>query len=117
MNTVQVYKILNKHVNYFQGVYPIDLLPSTLKTVNNYYQFGQTLYAQFTLVSCVFLRLWYAEYFDSYGLPPNKHEIIAYLQRHSVSWTFNCTRLQCLTSNVCGPYTCLYALHRARGYQ
>jgi len=56
-----------------------------------------------------------AEYFDSYGLPPFKYEIIAYLQRHSISWTFNRHRLQGLTSNVCGHYCCLYANHRARG--
>jgi hypothetical protein len=27
--TVQIHKVLTKHVKYFQGVYPIDLLPST----------------------------------------------------------------------------------------
>ena len=57
----------------------------------------------------------YAEYFDSYGLPPYKLEIIAFLQRHSLSWTFNNDRLQRLTSNVCGHYCCIYALHRAVG--
>jgi len=29
MNTTQISKVLTKHVEYFQGVYPIDLLPST----------------------------------------------------------------------------------------
>jgi len=29
MNTMQISKVLTKHVEYFQGVYPIDLLPST----------------------------------------------------------------------------------------
>jgi hypothetical protein len=57
----------------------------------------------------------YAEYFDSYGLPPYKLEIMAYLQCHSISWTFNRHRLQGLTTNVCGHYCCIYALHRARG--
>ena len=57
----------------------------------------------------------YAEYFDLYGLPPLKLEIMAYLQRHSISWTFNRHRLQGFTSNVCGHFCCLYALHRARG--
>jgi len=56
----------------------------------------------------------YAEYFVSYGLPPLKFEIMAYLQRHSISWTFNRHRLQRLTSNACGHYFCLYSLHRAR---
>ena len=30
MNTIQIHKVLTKHVNYFQGLYPLDLLPSTL---------------------------------------------------------------------------------------
>ena len=30
MNTLLIYKFLTKHVKYFQGVYPLDLLPSTL---------------------------------------------------------------------------------------
>jgi len=30
MNSIQIHKFLTKHVKYFQGVYPIDLLPSTL---------------------------------------------------------------------------------------
>jgi hypothetical protein len=30
MNIIQISKILTKHLKYFQGVYPIDLLPSTI---------------------------------------------------------------------------------------
>jgi hypothetical protein len=30
MNTTQIDKVLSKYVKYFQGVYLIDLLPSTL---------------------------------------------------------------------------------------
>jgi hypothetical protein len=30
MNTLQIERILTKHVKYFQGVYPVDLLPQTL---------------------------------------------------------------------------------------
>jgi len=40
---------------------------------------------------------------------------MAYLQRHSISWTFNRLRLQGLTSNVCGHYCCLYTNHKAQG--
>jgi hypothetical protein len=57
----------------------------------------------------------YAEYFDSYGLPPYKQKVMAYLQRHSISWTFNRHSLQGLTTNVYGHYCCMYALHRAKG--
>jgi len=30
MNTTQIRKVLTLHVEYFEGVYPIDLLPSAL---------------------------------------------------------------------------------------
>jgi len=66
-------------------------------------------------VAVCFFDSEYAEYFDSYGLPPFKFEIKAYPQRNSISCTFNRHRLQGLTSNICGHYCCLYALHRARG--
>jgi hypothetical protein len=116
MNTLQIHKVLTKHVTYFQGVYPIDLLPSTLIkpsiiviNLDKHYMPGSHW------VAVCFSDSGYAEYFDSYGLPPYKLEIMAYLQRHSSSWTFNRHRLQGLTTNVCGHYCCLYALHRARG--
>jgi len=116
MNTIQIHKVLTKHVNYFQGVYPLDLLPSTLIkpaiiviNLDKHYMLSSHWVAVcFTDSGC-------AEYFDSYGLPPLKLEIMAYHQRHSISWTFNRHRLQGLTSNVCGHDCCLYALHRARG--
>jgi hypothetical protein len=33
----------------------------------------------------------YAGYFDSYGLPPYKFEIIVFLKRHSIFWTSSAT--------------------------
>jgi hypothetical protein len=88
MNTVQFYKIVTKHVKYFQGVYPIDILPSTfikpsiiVINLDKHYMPG----SHWVIVS--FSDSGYAEYFDSFGLPPMKHEIITYLRRHFVSWT------------------------------
>jgi len=116
MNTIQIHKVLTKHVKYFQSVYPLNLLPPTLIkpaiiviNLDKHYMPGSHW-----LAVC-FSYSGYAECFDSYGLPPFKLEILAYLQRHSISWTFNRLRLQGLTSNVCGHYCCLYALHRDRG--
>jgi hypothetical protein len=34
---------------------------------------------------------------------------------YSPRWQARCHRLRGLTSNVCGHYYCIYALHRARG--
>ena len=116
MNTIQINKVLTKHVKYFQGVYPIDLLPSTIIkpsiiviNLDKHYMPGSHW------VALCFSDSGYGEYFDSYGLPPIKFELIAYMQRHSISWKFNHHRLQGLTSNVCGHYCCLYALHRSEG--
>jgi hypothetical protein len=116
MNTIQIDKVLTKHVEYFHGVYPIDILPSTLIkpsiiviNLDKHYMPGSHW------VALCFSDSGYVAYFDYYGLPPYKLEIMAYLQRHSISWTFNRHRLRGLTTNVCGHYCCIYALHRARG--
>jgi hypothetical protein len=112
MNSIQINKLLTKHVKYFQGVYPIDLLPSTLIkpsiiviNLDKHYLPGSHW------VAVCFSDSGCAEYFDSYGVPPFKYEIMAYLQRHLISWT----NFESLTSKVCGQYCCLYTLHRARG--
>ena len=114
MNTIQNNKDLTKHVKYFQEVYPINLLPATLIkpsiTVNHKHYMPGSHW-----VAVCISDLGYAEYFDSYGLPPYKLKIMAFLQRHSISRTFNRHRLHELTSKVCGHYCCIYALHRARG--
>ena len=115
MNSIQISKVLTKHLKYFQGVYPIDLLPSTIIkpsiiviNLDKHYMPGSHL------VAVCFSDSGYAEYFNSYGLPPYKLEIVSYLQHHWISWIFNHHRLQGLISNGCGHYWCLYALHRAR---
>jgi hypothetical protein len=116
MNTLQTRNVLTKHVKYFQGVYPIDLLTSTIIkpsifviNVDKHYVPGSHW------VAICFSDSGYAEYFDSYGLSPFKYEITAHLQSHSISSTFNRHRLQSLTSNICGYYCCLYAFHKALG--
>jgi len=97
-------------------VYPLDILPSTLiKPVIIVINLDKHYMPGSHWVAVCFSDTGYAEYFDSYGLQPFKLDIMAYLQRHSISWIFNRHRLQGLTSNVFGYYCCLYALHRASG--
>ena len=98
MNTTQIGKDLTKHVDYFQGVYPIDLLPSTLIkpsiiviNLNKHYMSGSYW------VALCFSDSRYAEHFDSYDLPTYKLEIMSYLQNHAISWSFKRQRLQDLT--------------------
>ena len=100
----------------FQGVYPLDLLPSTIiKPLINVLNLDKQYMPSSQWVALCFSDSRYAEYFDSYGLLPLKFEIMAHFQRHSISWTFNRYRLQGLKANVCGYYCCPYALHRANG--
>jgi len=103
MNATQIDKFLSNHVKYFQGVYSIDLLTSTLiKPSIIVYNLDKHYMPGLHWVAVCISESGYAEYFDSYGLPPYKLEIIAFLQRHAKSWTFNRHRLQGITSNVCG---------------
>jgi hypothetical protein len=76
MNTLQIRNVLTKHVKCFQGVYPIDLLPSTLIkpsiiVINLYKHYVPGSH----WVAVSFSDSGYAEYFDSYGLLPYKYEI------------------------------------------
>jgi len=116
MNTIQINKVLTKHVAYFQGVYSTDPLPSkiikpSIIVINLYKHYMPGSHWVAVCIS----DSGYAGYFDSYGLPPYTLEIMAFLHRHSISWTFNRHRFQGFTSNLCGHYCCIYALHRARG--
>ena len=77
MNTTQIDKVLSKHVKYFQGIYPIDLLPSTLikpsifvVNLDKHYMPGSHW------VAVCISDSGYVEYFDSYGLLPYKLDII-----------------------------------------
>ena len=80
MNTIQISKVLTKHVKYFQGVYPIDLLPSTLiKPSLIVINFDEHCMPGSHWVALYFYDSDYAEYLDSKGLPPYKHEILSYL--------------------------------------
>jgi len=73
MNTIQIHKGLTKHVNYFQGVYPLDLLPSTLiKPSIIFINLDKHYIPVSHRVAVFFSDSGYAEYFDSYGLPPFK---------------------------------------------
>jgi len=118
MCTIQINRILPKHLNYFQEVYPIDLLLSILLNPSiivinlskNYIRLSGSHY-----LDLCFSNSEWAEYFDSCDLPPYKLEIMAYLHRHSISCEFNCYRLKGLTANNCGQYCHIYAFHRAKG--
>ena len=71
MNTTQIDKVLSKHVKYFEGVYLIDLLPPTpIKHSIIVINLDKHYIPSTHWVAVCFSDSRYAEYFDSYGLPP-----------------------------------------------
>ena len=60
-----------------------------------------------------------AEFFDTYGKPPNYYDnAFAYcLQSNSVVQLYNSKKLQSNHSNVCGQYCLYYLIHRAQNFK
>lgn len=56
-----------------------------------------------------------AEYFDSFGQPPQHTQFKNFLLQNAYDWTFNNKCIQHPFSVVCGQYCSLFALHYARG--
>ena len=56
----------------------------------------------------------YAEYFDSFGGPPEA-PFRTFLHRHCARWIYADRHLQSVISRFCGHYCIFYCLHRARG--
>ena len=103
----------------FRAVLPRDKLPthcSTSKThlfvVNTDHSRGKGEHW-----ICIYLQPnGVAEYFDSYGMPPQYPEIINFLKRNSHRFIYNKRILQGALSQSCG-YFCLYYCHKkARGF-
>ena len=109
-------ELLTKRLKNCPEFYPLELLASTLiKTPIIVFNLDKhNMHGSHWGAVC-FSDTGYAEYFYFYGLPPFNLEIMAYLQVHSISWTFHRHKLQRFTSNICGYCCCLYALHRLRG--
>ena len=77
MNIIQIAKVVTKYVKNFQDVYPIDLLSSTLiKPSLISIKFDKFYMPNLHWVAVSISDSGYAEYFDSYGLPPYNVEII-----------------------------------------
>ena len=55
-------------------------------------------------------------YFDSYGIVPLVPSIQAFMKRNCTICEYNRRQLQGLTTDVCGKYSCIFALYMDRGY-
>jgi hypothetical protein len=118
MNGQQISRILTRTCGEtFQGVFPRDRLPTTLKTrpalfiLNTDKASGSGEH---------WIVIWLdadgtGEYFDSLSGAPLK-AFKNYLNKHSSHWVANEQQLQSITSRFCGHYAVLYATFRCRGY-
>jgi len=92
INTVQINKVLTKHVKNVHGEHPIIILISTFKNPNiTITNFDKYFMPNSHLVIVRFSDSGHAEYFELYVLPTYNLEIIAYLQRHLISSKLNYT--------------------------
>ena len=83
MNTIRINKVVTKLEKCFQGVYPIGLLQSTLiKLLIIAINFDKDFIPGSHWAAVCISDSGYAEYFDSYALPPYKFEFMAFLQQH-----------------------------------
>jgi len=117
MDTIQISCTL-KDVKSFVGVFPSDKLPRSI-TQTSTVIVNEDAHTQ-SGSHCLAIRLEprssTAFYFDSYGLPPNIHEIQTVLRRNCTVLYYNTIELQGPLSLVCGEYCCLFALYMDRGY-
>lgn len=116
MDTLSIWKALSKE-KCFLGVYPCDLLPDITRTpaaviINT----DPSNKPGEHWVAVYFNENNEAEYFDSFGLPPLKKEILSFLNKFSVRWYYNPHNLQPFYSSTCGLYCIMFLRLRCRGY-
>ena len=120
MNSLDIYKILSRDpltARYFVGVFPADRIPPLKKTAvmvvntDTHDKPGRHWIALFVRDKNTL------EFFDSYGLSPGHYgqHLEDYAKRFS-RLVRNCTQLQSLTSNVCGPYCIYFLVKRCQGH-
>lgn len=102
----------------FEGVYPIDRLPTKISrtpaaviiNTDPSDEKGEHWIAIYISAAGV------GVYFDSFGVPPTKPELRNFLERNTVCWSYNKTPIQSVLSVTCG-YFCLWFIYKSvRGY-
>lgn len=109
-----ILKTLRQTKHIFSGVYACDTLPDfiikkpALLVCNTHpiKKSGEHW------ISIYISRNNHAEYFDSFGLPPNNKYIINFLKRNAKTYSYNKQMIQSLFSNYCGQFCIMYAFHK-----
>lgn len=118
MNTINIMESLrgfNKH-NSTIGVFPCNKLPSKIKKPS--FIVANTDPSNKPgehWVAFYFPTKGHAEFFDSFGQPPNKRYFTKFLERHSRKYVINSHRFQGNFSSTCGNYCCLFLYYRSIG--
>ena len=123
MDTFQLTQALKqdpKTSRTFCGVFPSDKLPQTIdrKPCGFIANTDPSSEPGTHWVAFYFPTDREAQFFDSYGHPPEHyvHSFADFLNNHSYEWKFNTRKLQSNWSDVCGQYCIFYLSHRARGH-
>lgn len=116
MFSTDVSKCLAKlHVTH-KGVYPRDLLPRSVHTPSAIVVNTDPHTRPGTHWTAIYINEnREADYFDSYGRPPNI-TCKDFIQRNSRVARFSTLTLQSLTSSLCGQYCVLFLYFRSRGF-
>lgn len=113
LTTLDILQIIDpfQKSGIFKGVFPSDMLPK-----------------KFSLPAAFIINLshhdskgshWVglyinkeknAEYFDSFGFPPNQKEIVKFIRLNSRGFSFNNKQIQHINSNKCGKFVILFIL-------
>lgn len=113
INNVLKEDTIAKHT--FAGVYPADMLPFELTPpLGIVANLDDAKDPGSHWVGIYIRENGEGMYFDSYGLPPLRPQLNAFLNKYK--WKYNTKRFQTLTSEDCGWYAILFILLASRGY-
>lgn len=115
MFSTEISKCLSILNVFHNGVYPRDLLPLSVNSPSAIVVNTDPQSRPGTHWTAIYINEYRAaDFFDSYGKPPNK-ESKDFIQRNSRTSRFSTASLQSLTSTVCGQYCVLFLFFRSRG--
>jgi hypothetical protein len=115
MDSLTIKKLL-KTFSCFKGVFPSDMLPYKASLpINIIVNTDPSHMPGEHWVSISINKNGIGEYFDSFGLPPFKRDIIDFLEKKCEKWSYNQYSLQNIKSNTCGHYCVLNVIYRCQG--
>ena len=112
MNTIELDRLISRHVKRFDGVFSSDRLPTNPKMlVSNTHPSDKP--GEHWVVIYVSDDGNHGEFFDSFGRPPDD-VFDRYMNKHCRNWTYNRNQLQSIASNFCSYYCACYCIFRSR---